>query len=70
MDTNVSLNYWLKKHPHHHMNVQWDDFMQKFIAIVVGAGSPPFVGYGYSVAEAVQGMNKEVAGAAERGIYK
>ena len=61
MDTNVSLNYWLRRHQEHKMTVQYDGFMKKYVATVHGPGSPSLVGYGYDVAGAISDLNVQAA---------
>lgn len=61
MDTNISLNYWLRKYPAHKFTVQYDELMKRYVAVVHGPESPSFVGYGYDVAAAVCDLNVQVA---------
>lgn len=62
MDTNISLNYWLKKYPAHKLTVQYDEMMGgRYVAIVHGPGCPSFVGYGYDVAMALGDLNVQIA---------
>ena len=63
MDTNVSLNYWLRRFPAHRLMLWYDADMGKYVAIVFGPGSPSLVGYGYDAAMAVNDLNTQVAAA-------
>lgn len=63
MDTNYSLNYWLKRHPTHKLTLQYDEMMGgRFVAVVHGPECPSFVGYGYDAAAAICDLNVQVAG--------
>jgi hypothetical protein len=61
MDTNVSLNWWLKTNIHHKLVVQYDSFRTLYIASLAGVDAPSITGFGPNAAAAICNLNVFVA---------